>query len=101
MHSNCAEEVYYAGEFAIFKEKTNKEWEREGEDEGGHLKLIIDNNSGTYAPDKEKLPQLKAVFEENFPFLVVEAISFDDPVFREYKERFRVANESKCVEEWV
>ena len=33
---------------------------------GGH-RLVIDNNSGTYAPRAEHLPRLAALWRENFP----------------------------------
>lgn len=56
----------YAGEFHI--EKTHL----------GQFKLVIDNNSGTYAPPKEELPQLKALFQSNFPGISVEAVDRDD-----------------------
>ena len=39
LHANCSREVVYAGEFLI----------RYGNE--GH-QLVIDNNSGTYGPDK-------------------------------------------------
>jgi hypothetical protein len=40
----------------------------------GEPTLVIDNDSGTYAPPKEDLPQLKALMESNFPGLSVEAL---------------------------
>ncbi|KAG7380170.1 hypothetical protein PHYBOEH_011543 [Phytophthora boehmeriae] len=65
MHCGAAFSVLFAGEFRIDM------------DEFGEPKLIIDNDSGTYAPPKEDLPALKALFESNFPGLVVEAVDRD------------------------
>jgi len=82
LHSCCSETVRYSGEFhprpvypdgsgwASFSEETKDhevEWE-----------LVIDNNSGTYAPDKNLLPALKGLFEYNFPGLKVVAWDFKD-----------------------
>jgi len=90
MHANCAEEVYYAGEFVILKDHDQ-----------GCFKLIIDNNSGTFAPAKENLPKLKRVFERNFPFLCVEVLSFDDPQFKDYHARVKAFNEGKIKDDWI
>ncbi|CEG41727.1 C2 domain [Plasmopara halstedii] len=66
VHSNAAESVKYAGEFRIEKTKN------------GTRKLVIDNNSGTYAPHKESLPRLKQLMENNFPGIVCEALNRND-----------------------
>ncbi|KAL7996792.1 putative C2 domain-containing protein [Plasmopara halstedii] len=63
MHSNIAESVKYAGEFRIEEEND------------GTSKLVIDNNSGTYAPSSKILPQLKSLMENNFPGIICEALS--------------------------
>ena len=44
----------------------------------GELKLVIDNDSGTYAPPVADLPRLKALIENNFPGIVVEALDRED-----------------------
>lgn len=59
MHANCEENVRYAGEFHIQKK------------DDGRYCLVVDNNSGTYSPDKNDLPTLAALFEKNFPGLDV------------------------------
>lgn len=61
LHSGAAFSVLYAGEFRI------------DDDLFGEPKLVIDNDSGTYAPPKEDLPHLKALMEHNFPGLIVDA----------------------------
>ncbi|KAG6618988.1 putative C2 domain-containing protein [Phytophthora cinnamomi] len=66
LHSGAAFSVKYAGEFRIEKGHFGK------------YKLVIDNNSGTYAPPKEDLPKLKEIFEYNFPGISVEALDRDD-----------------------
>jgi len=52
LHSNCSENVVYAGEF--FLEASNIPT------------LVFDNNSGTYAPSKDLLLSLQQLLEINF-----------------------------------
>jgi len=66
MHSNAAKSVRYSGEFRVYQRN------------GKHV-LIIDNGSGTYAPDKNDLHFLKEVFQINFPDMEVEVYDFKDP----------------------
>ncbi|KAI1401798.1 hypothetical protein F4819DRAFT_456754 [Hypoxylon fuscum] len=44
-----------------------------------YYQLIIDNDSGTYRPDKSVLPQLKELLERNFPGLNIVTLACDDP----------------------
>ena len=60
MHANVAESVVYAGEFCVSKNLKT-----------GNMILVIDNNSGTFAPNKELLPKLKELMERNFPKMLV------------------------------
>ncbi|KAI9909077.1 hypothetical protein PsorP6_015294 [Peronosclerospora sorghi] len=66
LHSGAAFSVLYAGEFRI------------EECLFGEPKLLIDNDSGTYAPPDADLPQLQALVENNFPGITVEAVSRTD-----------------------
>ncbi|KAE9030318.1 hypothetical protein PR003_g11996 [Phytophthora rubi] len=52
----------------------------------GKYTLVIDNNSGTYAPPKEELPQLKALFETNFPGISVETHDRSSPELKEKRK---------------
>lgn len=52
---------------------------------GGH-KLVIDNNSGTYAPEKTKLPLMEKLFKSNFPDMTVEVLDMKDPKLQEYQK---------------
>ncbi|KAF5318159.1 hypothetical protein D9619_012110 [Psilocybe cf. subviscida] len=78
LHANCAERVRYSGEFhprpkggwAAFSEDTP--------DEAARWQFVIDNNSGTYAPDKALLPTLKALLEYNFPGFEILAYDRED-----------------------
>ncbi|KAG6006997.1 hypothetical protein E4U21_006517 [Claviceps maximensis] len=49
--------------------------------------LVIDNDSGTYRPDKSILPKLKAFLEKNFPGLGVVAMHWEDERLKEMKKR--------------
>ncbi|EFN59404.1 hypothetical protein CHLNCDRAFT_137906 [Chlorella variabilis] len=74
MHANAAEEVLYAGEFCIVPDAAA---------EGGH-RLVVDNNSGTFAPKAEHLPLMQHLFEANFPGMSVETVAAGDPRLEEY-----------------
>jgi len=69
MHANASPEVVYAGEFHVLPD-------------GGRHVLYLDNNSGTFAPDKEMLPVLEKLFVWNFPGLNVRAVSYDSDELR-------------------
>ncbi|KAF9111684.1 hypothetical protein BGX27_004590 [Mortierella sp. AM989] len=94
MHANRAKEVMYAGEFRIYRDKAkNNAWT-----------LLIDNNSGTYAPKKEMLYKVKKAFELNFPDLVVVALDREDPLLKEKKEVTKKAEAehvAKHGKEWT
>ncbi|KAL4145409.1 hypothetical protein PRNP1_013080 [Phytophthora ramorum] len=74
LHSGAQFNVKYAGEFHI-------EQGRQGE-----YRLLIDNNSGTYAPPKEELPQLKTLLETNFPGISVDVHDRSDPELKEKRK---------------
>ncbi|KAG1712856.1 hypothetical protein DVH05_000591 [Phytophthora capsici] len=66
LHSGAAFSILYAGEFFVENNLF------------GEPKLSINNDSGTYAPPKEDLPHLKALIEDNFPGMAVEALDRDN-----------------------
>lgn len=82
LHSCCAETVRYSGEFhprpvmpdnlgwASFDDNTP--------DSAVRWELVIDNNSGTYGPDKTLLHSLKGLLEYNFPGLRVVVMDYKD-----------------------
>jgi len=74
MHACVSDQVRYAGEFHFQK------------NDNGTYRLVIDNNSGTYAPKKDALIYLKKIFELNFPDLEVEVIDHSDPKMKLYKQ---------------
>jgi hypothetical protein len=51
-----------------------------------HFVLIIDNDSGTYRPDKKTLPSLQKYLERNLPGLKVRAMACDDEKLKKWKE---------------
>lgn len=51
--------------------------------------LVIDNNSGTYAPDKTLLPTLQALLEYNFPGFTIIALDREDSALTESRESCR------------
>ncbi|CAK7231470.1 hypothetical protein SCUCBS95973_007929 [Sporothrix curviconia] len=54
-------------------------------DEPGYYQLIIDNDSGTYRPEKSLLPILQKWLEENFPGLGVVAMHWEDETLQHMK----------------
>jgi hypothetical protein len=82
MHANADEEVVYAGELHMRRRAVNGSTASE-------YTLVLDNNSGTYAPNKDHLPLLREVFLRNFANLKVEAYDFSDPVLLDYTATLR------------
>jgi len=80
MHANCQTSVYYAGEFHVQEED-------DPSGNGIRWKLIVDNNSGTYAPSEDLLPNLALFFRFNFPGIVVEALPHNSPLLEMYKKK--------------
>ncbi|KAF4130690.1 putative C2 domain-containing protein [Phytophthora infestans] len=79
LHSGAAFSVKYAGEFHI----------QQADDDT--FKLVIDNNSGTYAPPQEQLPQLQELMENNFPGIICEALDRDDETLMEARKEIFAA----------
>ncbi|KAJ7490903.1 hypothetical protein FB451DRAFT_1023630 [Mycena latifolia] len=89
LHANCHPCVRYSGEFhprpaggwAAFNDATpdaEVKWE-----------IVIDNNSGTYSPDKTLLPKLKALIEYNFEGVAIYALDREDPELTASREACR------------
>lgn len=74
MHCNASRRVRYAGEFCFQQSPLTGRW-----------RICIDNNSGTYAPPVDLLPQLALALSSNFPDLEVEALGYSDPRLAVYK----------------
>lgn len=93
MHSDVAAYVAFSGEFFI--RRAHHQHNRAPSDENrdhrpgfdnerardrspakdpSHYELVIDNDSGTYRPNAQLLPQLKAFFQLNFPGLHVHTL---------------------------
>ncbi len=95
LHANCATRVRYSGEFhprpacpggwAGFDDGSADP----DADERTRWELVIDNNSGTYAPSREMLPALQALLEYNFPGLTIRALDREDPELNESREACR------------
>ncbi|KAJ7119138.1 hypothetical protein C8R44DRAFT_707468 [Mycena epipterygia] len=89
LHANCHPCVRYSGEFhprpaggwAAFNDTTP--------DDDVRWELVVDNNSGTYSPDKTLLPKLKALLEYNFSGVTVFALDREDPELAASREACR------------
>lgn len=91
LHANCTTSVRYSGEF---HPRPEGGWAKFSEhdawsDEEVRWEFVVDNNSGTYAPNKADLPKLKALLEFNFPWLTIVALDRDDPELEESREACR------------
>ncbi|KAJ4209861.1 hypothetical protein NW767_000139 [Fusarium falciforme] len=60
-----------------------------------YYQLIIDNDSGTYRPDKSTLPLLKEFLEKNFPGLGIVAMHWEDKDLQDMKEAQRTTKKSE------
>jgi hypothetical protein len=109
MHSNVETYIACSGEFFIRrlerpvasddlepKEKTHPDDEIPGgppeeapPSNPAYYQLIIDNDSGTYRPDKSILPKLKEFLEKNFPNLGVIARHWEEEELQKLKENQR------------
>jgi len=100
LHSNCAESVRYSGEF---HPRPQGGWEAFADttpDESVQWELVIDNNSGTYSPDKAMLPQVKKLIEHNFPGFTVYALDHGDPELKKSTDATRAyAKEKRGIKE--
>ncbi|KAG8888775.1 hypothetical protein FRB98_006787 [Tulasnella sp. 332] len=90
LHSAASPTIRYSGEFH-WRPVVDGYWSglhgtNALEDASTQWELVIDNNSGTYAPDKRLLPNLKALLEFNFPGLRVVALEHEDPALKLSKE---------------
>ncbi|KAI0309812.1 hypothetical protein OF83DRAFT_945849 [Amylostereum chailletii] len=89
LHANCAEAVRYSGEFHPRPEGGWAAYSEERSDEETKWELVIDNNSGTYSPNKEDLPRLRELLEYNFPGFRIVALDHEDAELKESREACR------------
>ncbi|KAJ3524484.1 hypothetical protein NMY22_g10978 [Coprinellus aureogranulatus] len=66
LHANCATKVRYSGEFHPRPVGGWAKFNDSISDDDVDWELVIDNNSGTYAPDKMMLPTVQECMEYNF-----------------------------------
>jgi hypothetical protein len=73
--AESSDEVWCAGEFIV-------------RHENGQYSLVLDNNSGTYAPSMEALQRCTKLIKNNFSQLHVDAIKFDSDELKVLKKEF-------------
>lgn len=76
MHCSASTEVVYAGELHFRRAPIGS-----GEPQ---YTLVLDNNSGTYSPDKVDLPLVVEVFRRNFSGLHVMGLDYKDPLLARF-----------------
>ncbi|EKM56176.1 uncharacterized protein PHACADRAFT_174335 [Phanerochaete carnosa HHB-10118-sp] len=89
LHANCAEYVRYSGEFHPRPAGGWASFSDDTPDDAVAWELVIDNNSGTYSPSPLLLPNLKDLFEYNFPGFTICTYDFNDPRLAESREACR------------
>lgn len=107
MHSDVATYIACSGEFFIRRLERADGSDELDPDEATHpaqmipggpptespprnprnYQLIIDNDSGTYRPDKSTLPELKKFLEKNFPGLGIVAMHWENEHLQKLKKR--------------
>lgn len=123
MHSDVATYIACSGEFFIRRlarpdaaehqgepnvnEPTHPDQELPGGPPGDapptnprHYQLVIDNDSGTYRPDKKVLPLLQEFLERNFPGIGIVVLHWEDDEDQKLKDKQRETkkNEGKAVQ---
>ncbi|KAG5654022.1 hypothetical protein H0H81_008332 [Sphagnurus paluster] len=83
LHSNCAERVRYSGEFHPRPVDGWANFNESKSDEEVQWELVVDNNSGTYAPKKDLLGALRELLEYNFSGLRIVALDREEPSLKE------------------
>ena len=101
MHSLLAKEITFSGEFFVRKLQKNGDMHRpntrnrfhDAKPDSQHQRrnpadyvLVIDNDSGTYRPDKTGLGLLEAYLSANLRGLHVRAMSCDDEQLQQWKK---------------
>ncbi|KAJ7041900.1 hypothetical protein C8F04DRAFT_1077682 [Mycena alexandri] len=81
LHANCHPCVRYSGEFHPRPAGGWKAFSEETPDDAVQWELVVDNNSGTYSPDKTLAPQAQGV--------AVYALDREDPALTESREACR------------
>jgi hypothetical protein len=89
LHANCNEAVRYSGEFHPQPLCGRENFSDDTPDEQVEWELVVDNNSGTYAPDPKMLPALKALLEFNFPGFKIVTMDYHDHELEESGESCR------------
>lgn len=83
LHANCAEAVRYSGEFHPRPVGGWQGFSDDIADDQVQWELVVDNNSGTYSPNKDDLVRVQMVFEYNLPGIGVRALDREDPELKE------------------
>lgn len=83
LHANCAEAVRYSGEFHPRPLGGWQGFSDDIPDDMVQWELIVDNNSGTYSPNKDDLVRVQMAFEYNLPGITVRALDREDPELKE------------------
>lgn len=93
LHANCATAVRYSGEFhprPSFPDGSGwGSFNDSMSDDSVPWELVIDNNSGTYAPNPELLQTLRQLLEYNFPGMRVVALDFKEDMLTRSREACR------------
>lgn len=79
LHANCAKTVVYAGQFHPRPIGGWKEYDIDQIRSWDQWELVLDNESGTYAPTLDLLQSLKDLFSLNFPGLTIVTYDYKDP----------------------
>ncbi|KAJ7718967.1 hypothetical protein DFH07DRAFT_898929 [Mycena maculata] len=89
LHANCHPCVRYSGEFHPRPAGGWGAFNDDIPDDEVHWELVVDNNSGTYSPDKALLPKLKELLEYNFAGVKIFTLDREDPALKSSVEECR------------